>query len=311
MAFALRRGTVLLLSLAVLLVATFLTMQLTGGDPVRSALGPSASPELVAERRASLGLDDPLPTQFAHYVSGVARGDLGVSIADQRPVSTMIGERFPATLRLAALAFAVCLLVGVPSGIAVAVATRGGRRRRLASWFSSGTGLAASIPEYVCAAGLVALFGVTLQWLPIAGADGPQSYVLPVIALATVPTASIARIARVETQAVLGEEYVRVARAKRLPDRALYLRHVLPNALTATLTVGGLLFGTLVAGTVIVENVFAWPGLGGEIVRAIIAKDYPVVQAIVLLLGTIVLCANLLVDVALAALDPRTLVGDR
>jgi peptide/nickel transport system permease protein len=308
--FAARRAALLLVSLAALVLATFFTTHLVPGDPVRGALGPSASPELVQARRAALHLDEPLAAQLRHYVGGLLHGDLGESLNGRRPVAEIIAERLPATARLAALAFALCLLVAVPAGMAVAVHARGGRRPVLAAGFSLATGLVVSVPEYLCAAGLVALFGVTLGWLPIAGAQHPSSYVLPVAALAAVPAATLARIVRVETQRVLDLEYVLVARGKRLPGRLLYLRHVLPNALTAALTVGGILFATMIAGSVIVENVFAWPGLGSTVVEAIIQKDYPVVQAIVLILGGIVLVTNLVVDVVLGVLDPRSLIRE-
>jgi len=308
--FAIRRTLLLLVSLGVLVTATFMTVHLVPGDPVRAALGPSASPQLVAQRKAALHLDESLPAQFGHYVSGLARGDFGESIGARRAVSDILSERLPATARLAALAFAACLLLAVPLGALVAIATRGGRRRGLAAGFSVGTGVLISVPEYLCAAGLVAIFGVTLAWLPIAGADSASAYVLPVAALAAVPLATLARMSRVETLRVLDQEYVRVARSKRLPAVRLHLRHVLPNALTATLTIGGVLFGAMIAGTVIVENVFAWPGLGSTVVDAIVQKDYPVVQAIVLVLGAITLLANLVVDVVLGLLDPRSLIRE-
>jgi peptide/nickel transport system permease protein len=156
----------------------------------------------------------------------------------------------------------------------------------------------------------VYVFGVRLGLAPIAGRAGPDSYVLPVLALALGPAAVLARIMRVETLAVLDADYIRTARAKRLPDRRLYLRHALPNSLTATLTLAGLLLGGLVAATVLVENVFAWPGLGSTIVQSILSKDYPVVQGIVLVYGLGVLLVNLAVDVGLALLDPRSTIRE-
>jgi peptide/nickel transport system permease protein len=158
--------------------------------------------------------------------------------------------------------------------------------------------------------GLVYVFGVTLGWAPVAGRSGPGSYVLPVAALAVGPAAALARIVRVETLAVLQADYIRTARAKRLPARLVYFRHALPNALTATVTIGGLLLSSLIAGTVLVENVFAWPGLGSTIVQSILAKDYPVVQGVVLVYGLGVLLVNLAVDVALALLDPRSTIRE-
>jgi peptide/nickel transport system permease protein len=192
----------------------------------------------------------------------------------------------------------------------MAVATRGGRRRRSAHTFTTTSVLLGAIPEFLFAVGLVYVFGYTLHWAAVADRAGFDSYVLPVLSLAIGPAAVLARIVRVETLAVLQADYVRTARAKRLPDRRVYLRHALPNSLTATLTLAGLLLGGMVAGTVLAENVFNWPGLGSEIVRSILAKDYSVVQGIVLVYGLGVLLVNLAVDVALALLDPRSTIRE-
>ena len=166
------------------------------------------------------------------------------------------------------------------------------------------------IPDFLIAVGLVYVFGVSLGWLPVAGNDTPSAYVLPVLALAIGPAAILSRIIRVEMVAVLEADFVRTARAKRIPTRTVYLGHALPNALTASLTLGGLILGAMVAGTVLVENVFAWPGLGSTIVSSILNKDYQVVQAIVLVYGVGVLLVNTSVDVALALLDPRSMIRE-
>ena len=226
------------------------------------------------------------------------------------PVSQVIADRYPATLELALYAFLLAAVVSVPLGLMMAVLTRGGRRRPAELAFTTSSVVLATIPEYLIAVGLVAVFGVSLGWAPVAGREGVGSYVLPLLSLAIGPAALLARIVRVETLAVMHTDYVRTARAKRLPGWRIYLRHALPNALTATLTLGGLLLGAMVAGTVLVENVFAWPGLGGEVVRSILAKDYPVVQGIVIVYGLGVLLVNLAVDVALALLDPRSTIRE-
>jgi peptide/nickel transport system permease protein len=226
------------------------------------------------------------------------------------PVADILGDRLPATVELAVLAFALAVLVSVPLGLAFAVLTRGGRRRPLELGFTSTSVVLAAIPEFLLAVALVWIFSVNLGWVPVAGRDGPSSYVLPVVALALAPAAILARIVRVETLTVLRADYIRTARAKRLPSRTVYFRHALPNALTAAITLGGLLLGALVAGTVLVENVFAWPGLGSTIVSSILAKDYPVVQGVVLVYGVGVLVVNLVVDVALALLDPRSTIRE-
>lgn len=307
--FAIRRLVVLVASLFALLALTFLITQLAPGDPARAGLGPTAPVGQVNARRAALHLDQPLPTRFADYAKGAVTGDLGRSFADNQPVVDILEERFPATARLALLSFALTLLVGVPVGLMIALLARRGRRRVDAA-FSATTGVMISVPEYLLATGLVALFGVELGWLPIAGDGSWRSYILPVLAYSALSTGMIARVARVEMITVLDQEYMRVARSKRLSLPRLYVRHAVPNALTATLTFSGLLLGACFAGTVLVENVFAWPGLGSAIVQAIEVKDYPLVQGIVLLLGGIVLVANLLVDVILGVLDPRVLTRE-
>jgi len=309
--FVLRRLAVLVASLATLVVATFAITQLVPGDPARAGLGPTAAPSRVEAQRAALHLDEPLPSQFGHYVQGLVKGDLGKSFASGQKVTDIIGDRFPATARLALLAFAVTMVVGLPWGMVTAVASRGRPRRALDTAFSSTTGVMISVPDYLIATGLVALFGVWLGWLPIAGSSGATSYILPVLAYSALSTGMLARVARVEMLKVLDQEYVRVARSKRLPLTQLYVRHALPNALTATLTFSGLLLGGCLAGTVVVENVFAWPGLGSALVQAIQTKDYPLIQGVVLLLGGIVLVVNLLVDVALGVLDPRVMTRER
>jgi ABC-type dipeptide/oligopeptide/nickel transport system permease component len=308
--FAARRTGRLLVSLWVLVTASFLMIHLIPGDPVRAALGPTAPATLVAARRASLGLDDPLLVQYLHHLQGLFTGDLGRSLASQLPVSRVIGQRLPATVQLALLAFLATLALAVPLGVLMGVLTRGGRRRGGELAFSAGSVVVGSVPEFLLGVGLVYVFGVELGWFPVAGQHGPSSYVLPVLALALGPAAALARIMRVEMLTVLQADYVRTARAKRLPAPAIYLRHALPNALTSTITLGGLLLSALVAGTVLVENVFAWPGLGTTIVSSILRKDYPVVQGIVLVYGSVVLLVNLGVDVLLALLDPRSTIRE-
>ncbi len=308
--FAARRLGRLGVSVWVVVTAAFGMIHLIPGDPVRAALGPTATPELVAARRAALGLDAPLWQQYVDYLRGLVTGDLGGSMTSGLPVSEVIGDRLPATVELAVSAFALAVLVSVPGGLLFAVLTRGGRRRPLELGFTTTSVVLAAIPEFLLAVGLVWVFSVNLGWVPVAGREGFGSYLLPVVALGLAPAAVLARIVRVETLAVLRADHIRTARAKRLPNHVVYLRHVLPNALTATITLGGLLLGALVAGTVLVENVFAWPGLGSTIVASILAKDYPVVQGIVLVYGVGVLLVNLVVDIALALLDPRSTIRE-
>ncbi|MGW1364961.1 ABC transporter permease [Streptomyces chartreusis] len=308
--FGARRAGRLLVSLWVLVTAAFLMIHFIPGDPVRAALGPAAPQALVDARRRTLGLDDPLWLQYAHYLRDLFTGHLGTSVTSGLPVSEIVGDRLPATLALACCSFLLVVAVSVPLGLAMAVLTRGGRRRGSELTFTSTSVLLAIVPEFLLAVGLVYVFGVHLEWLPVSGRDGPGSYILPVLSLAAGPAAILTRILRVETLSVLGTDYIRTARAKRLPDRLIYLRDALPNALTATVTLGGMLLGGMMAGTVLVESVFAWPGLGSTIVSSILAKDYPVVQTVVLVYGTGVLVVNMIVDLVLALLDPRSTIRE-
>jgi peptide/nickel transport system permease protein len=308
--FAARRLGQLLVSALVLVTASFLIIHLIPGDPVRAALGLDASPQLVATRRAQLGLDNPLWLQYVDYLKNLFTGQFGTSISSGLPVSQVIGQRLPATLELAGYSFVVAVLIAVPVGLVLGVLTRNGRRRGVELAATSVSVVIAAIPGFLLAVGLIYVFGVSLHWVPVAGQSGFTSYVLPIASMAVGPIAVLVRILRLEVIAALRADYVRTARAKRLPGWRIYLLHVLPNALTATLTIGGLLLSSMVAGTVLVENVFAWPGLGSTIVASIVAKDYPVVQGIVLVYGLGVLMVNLIVDVALALLDPRSTIRE-
>jgi peptide/nickel transport system permease protein len=309
-AFAGRRVRRLLISLWVLVTASFLMIQLVPGDPVRAALGNNAPPDLVASRRAQLGLDDPLLEQYVRYLKNLFTGDLGESILTQLPVADTIAQRLLGTLSLVLPAFVLTFAIAIPVGVAMAVATRRGRRRRAELSFVGTSIVLSSIPEFVVSVALVAVLSVNLGILPAAGRDGIESFVLPVRWTAPAPAAVMSRIVRVEMLAVLDADYVRTARSKRLSSLRINLRHALPNAVTATLTLSGIMFAAMVAGTVLVENVFAWPGLGSTIVSSIRSRDYPLVQGAVLVYGAIALLANTLVDVAVAALDPRSTIGD-
>ncbi|MER6582148.1 ABC transporter permease [Nonomuraea sp. NPDC001023] len=305
-----RRLVRFVVSLAVLLVASFAMIHLIPGDPVRASLGPAAPVELVKAREQLLGLDKSLPEQFAAYVGHILTGDFGTSFLTGEPVGQVIATRLPNTLGLALLATVVALLLAVPLGMWAAIRTENGRNRGTEITFSSVTGTAVAVPEFLYSIALVAVLSIGLGLFPPAGKEGMMSYVLPVAALAIGPVAMIARISRVETLRELGTDYVRLARSKRLPAARLHLRHVLPNTLTATLTVGGLLLTSLIAGSVLVEYVFAWPGLGLKIVESITQKDYPVAQAVILVYGAIVLVVNLAVDLILGALDPTSKIKE-
>lgn len=304
--FTARRGVRFLISLWVLVTFSFLIVHLIPGDPVRASLGLRASPEAVLQQRQQLGLDDPILTQYWTFVSGLAHGQMGQSIQLKLPVSGVIGDRLPGTLELAFLAFLLTVVIAFPLGVALAIRTQRGRNRGSELGFVSGSTIIAAIPDFVMAVILVFIFAVSLKALPIAGRSGATSFVIPVLALSLGSAAALARIVRVETLGVLQQDYIRTAKSKRLRPWRIYLRHAVPNALTASLTVGGLLLSGLLAGTVLVENVMAWPGLGQVMVSSIVNKDYPMVQGIVLVYGALVLIINLVIDLLLVLVDPRS-----
>ncbi|MFD3534147.1 ABC transporter permease [Streptomyces sp. NPDC058664] len=303
--FLLRRLAGLVAVAATLVVVTFLIVQLIPGDPARVLAGADASPADIERLRGRLGLDQTLSTRFADYAGGLLHGDLGLSFQTREPVADIIATRLPFTAELAVLAIVVVLLVAVPLGLAIAV--RGSRRTDGA--FTFATSLMGATPEYVIGTLLVLVLAVTLGAFPAAGAETLTSLVLPVAAIALPGSCVMARIVRREAASVLAQDYMRTARGRRLPPLTLYTRHALPNLLTATLTLGGLILASLLGGTVIVESVFAWPGMGQRVVEAILARDYPVIQGCVLVLGLLAALLNLVVDVVLALLDPRTLAG--
>lgn len=298
----------LAVSLVLLLTLTFLMIHLVPGDPVRTSLGATAPQKLVEQRRHQLGLDKPLWQQYGDYVGRAVHGDFGTSLTSGEPVTQIVRTRLPTTMRLAGLAFLVAVLVGVPLGVLSAALTRDGRRRYSELAFTTATGAFASIPSFLLAVALIYLFAIRWRVFPVAEESGVSSYVLPIAALAIGPAAALARIVRVEGLKVLDEDYIRTARGKRLPARLIYLRHALPNMLTATLTISGLLLGGLIAGTVLIETVFAFPGLGGTLVTAVIDKDYPSVQAVALVFGFFILVINFVVDMLLAVINPQSTI---
>ena len=307
--FSLRRLGGLLLSFAVLVIVTFLIVPLIPGDPAVIAAGEGASPAQIATVRAELGLDLPLLTQFLNYFSGVLRLDMGASFISGEAVSALIFTRFPFTAEIALLAIVLVLAIAVPLGMAVAILTRGGRNRWLDAGFNFVTSLIYSVPQYVVATLLVVVFAVTLRWFPAAGAATLNSLVLPTAALMLGPACVISRIVRRETAAVLEKDYIRTARGWRLGVLRTNARYVLPNLVTTTLTLSGLILAAQLGGAVVIETVFAWPGLGQGIVNAILQRDYPVIRGIILVLGLLATLIIILVDLILAIIDPRNLGG--
>ncbi|NEK69959.1 MAG: ABC transporter permease [Xanthomonas perforans] len=308
--FALRRIGRLIASLAVVVLAAFFLVHLVPGDPVRAALGPTAPAALVERTREALGLDLPILQQLGNHLAGLVRGDLGTSIQTGLSVGDTIAARFPTTLTLAALGFALAVIGALPIGMGAALLARSGRGRIANSGVSGLLGILIAVPDFVLSVGLIAAFSMALGLLPPAGWGDSANAVLPVLALALGPMAYLARIVQVEMITVLDSTYMATARAKRLPQRIVLLRHALPNIVTSTLTVGGLLLSGLVAGTVIIETVFAIPGAGNTLISAVGTKDYPMIQGMVLVYAGLVLAVNLVVDLILITIDPRTTIAE-
>src|SRR5579884_1515450 len=303
MGFLGRRLLGLVLVLAFLLFATFIMVRLIPGDPAVVILGQNGTPDQYRQVDHLLGVDRPWPQQFVQYVTRAFHGDFGSSFATRQPVGDILRERIGPTAELAGLALAVVLLVSIPLGMAAAHLTAGGRRPRLEVAWTTLTTIFGTIPQYLLATLLVFVFALELKLLPVASGRGWQALVLPVASLSLGPTLALARIVRVQ-------DYVRTAESKRLPLLTIYVRHVMPNVMATALTVGGLLFSSLIAGTIFIEQIFVRVGMGSSLIGAIQAHDYPVVQADVLVLGMTVVVVNAVVDILLGVLDPRTLATE-
>ncbi|GLY87018.1 ABC transporter permease [Actinoallomurus iriomotensis] len=297
--------------LAFLIVVTFMIVRWVPGDPARQIVGLTAGEEQVRQVRERLGLTEPLWRQFGTYLRGLAHGDLGTSFTTGQPVSSMLSQRLPLTVELAMSALVIVLVVAIPLGTAVGVAQQRGRARVATSSFGVGASVIGAMPEYIAGTVLVYVFALTLRWLPVQGGSGPTAMILPALSIAIAPAAVLTRLVRNETAAVLSQDYITMAMSKRLSNTRLLLRHVVPNVVTSTLTLGGLILVALLGGTVVAENVFNMPGVGAEIVHAIVRRDYPEVQGIILVLGLVAVLINLIVDVTLGLLDPRVLTGAR
>lgn len=297
----LRLGVVL----AAAVVITFAMVHLVPGDPARSIAGPQADQATVDAAREQFGLDQPIAVQFKDYVAGLLHGDLGTSFKSREPVADVISANIGPTAQLAAAAMIVIVVGGIALGLLVGWATQNGRRR-IESLFSAASGALVSFPSYLTATFLVFLFAVTWPLFPVAGAIGVESLVLPAIALALSPTMVVARIVRVRTAEVAEQPYIRTARSKRLSETRIYVRHVLPNTLPAALAICGVLFASILGGAVIVETVFARPGLGSALVSSVIVGDYPVVQGVTIVFGVAIVLVNLVVDLLIPVVDPQT-----
>lgn len=284
-----------------LTLLVFGLLDLVPGDPVEIMLGEAALPADVAAMRHALGLDRPPLGRLAHFLAGLARGDLGHSIAFRGPVTHVIASRLPATLELAAAALAVGLALGVPAGILAAV-HRGRAADRVLRTVSL---LGICVPSLWLGPLLILLFSMALGWLPVSGRGSLAHLVLPALTLGVGMASLLVRLTRASMLETLEDAYVTSARARGASESRAVLRHALPNALPPVVTVVGLQAGALLGGTVITETIFSWPGIGRLLVEAIQARDYPLVQGCVLVIGLVYVGVNALTDLAVARLDPR------
>ena len=296
-----RRLVVMVPVLLLVVTLVFFAFQVIPGDPARLFVGPDASQDAVEAVRRELGLDQPMVVQYATYMRRLVTGDLGRSIAMRRPVVDELVRVFPATFRLAVVSILVSMVVGVPLGLIAAI-NRGGVWDHVSSMVAV---LGLSMPAFWLGLLLIYLLSVELRWLPSTGEAGWENYIMPTICLSTFSIAFIARMTRSSMLEVIRHDYVRTARAKGVPDWGVIVRHGLRNALLPIVTVVGLRFGYMLGGAVVVEEIFAWPGMGRLLIVAVAQRDIPVVQGLLLMFSAAFVLVNLLVDVSYAFLDPR------
>lgn len=313
LAFALRRSLTLALTAWLATVVVFAVLELVPGDPALLMLGVNAQADTLAALRAQMGLDHPPVERYLRWVGGLLRGNLGVSLTYARPVADLVAERLVVTLPLALLSLALSTAAAIPLGLLAAA-----RRGRGGDWAVLGFAqIGVALPSFWIAILLILVFSVTLGWFPAGGFPGWEAGALPALRALTLPAlalaipeaAILARVTRTAILDTLGEDHIRTARAKGVSRTAVLLRHALPNALLPVATVLGLQLSFLVAGAVVVENVFTLPGLGRLLYQAIGQRDLIVVQGVVVLLAVFVVLVNALVDIACAAADPRPKVA--
>ncbi|MEO7684828.1 MAG: nickel ABC transporter permease [Gemmatimonadaceae bacterium] len=283
----------------------FSLANLAPGDPAEIILqrqaGEPPTAEAVEQLRREMGLDAPFAVRYGRWLGGAVRGDFGTSYSSGQPVFRTLAERLPATLQLASGALLLGLLIAIPLGVVAAV-NRGNAPDHLSRLIAL---IGTSTPSFVLGYLLILLFAVSLHMLPVTGSGGWRYLVLPVMTLGLAEAAALTRLTRTSMLEVLGEDYVRTARAKGLPRRVVIMRHALRNALNPVATLAGVRFGRLLGGAVIIENVFARAGIGTTIVNAIHDRDYPMIQGFILFMGTVFVTVNLLVDLSYVWLDPR------
>jgi len=307
--YLIRRVLAAIPVMGVVALFVFLLLRLTPGDPAAILAGDNATPEQLERIRTSLGLNEPLYTQFFTWIGRLLHGDLGVSLISNVPVTTMIGSRLEPTLSIALTTIVLAVLVAVPLGV-VAAWKHGTWIDRFVMALSV---IGFSVPVFVIGYLLIQIFAIELRWLPVQGfrslsrGFGPfvERITLPTLTLSFIYIALIARMTRAAMLDVLDEDYVRTARAKGIPERGVLLRHALRNAAVPVITVIGTGFALLISGVVVTETVFNLPGIGRLTVDAVLARDYPVIQAMILLTSGIYVAVNLLIDLSYTLLDPR------
>lgn len=285
----------------------FVLLHLVPGDPVEVMLGESAQPADKEALRQALGLHQPLHVQLGHYLAGLLRFDLGTSLYSQRPIGDLLLERLPATMELGIVALVFALVLAVPLGVLAAL-------KKDTAWDAGAMGFAlvgVSIPNFWMGPMLILVGALWLGWFPVSGRAGVASIILPALTLGTAMAAILSRMIRSTLLDVLQEDFIRTAHSKGLPDWAVTVRHGLRNALLPVITLLGLQLGALLSGAVITETVFSWPGIGSLVVEAIHRRDYPVVQATVLVISVSYVMINLLTDLVYAWVDPRVRLGAR
>ena len=287
-------------------VLVFLLIHFIPGDPVDVMLGESAQPADREALRISLGLDKPILDQLVIYMKGLINFDLGRSLHSQQPITALLAERIPATVELALAALLVTLILALPLGL-IAAARHNTAWDQGAMAFSL---LGVSIPNFWMGPLLILVFALWLGWFPVSGRDAAGAVILPALTLGTSLAAILARMIRSSVLEVLGENFIRTAYAKGLSRRQVLIRHALPNAMLPVITILGLQLGTLLAGAVITETVFSWPGIGLLTIEAIQSRDYPVVQACVLLIALTYVLINSFTDLLYAMIDPRIRVSN-
>jgi ABC-type dipeptide/oligopeptide/nickel transport system permease component len=292
-------------ALWLIVTMVFLLAHIVPGDPVQQMLGEGARAEDLQQLRHTLGLDMPIGAQYRHYLAGIAHGDLGESFRFQQPVMRVILSHYPATLELAFVALLICAAVGIPAGL-LAAENPGTLSDHAVSAF---TLLGLSVPNFALGPVLILIFSVILGWLPVSGRGGASHLILPAITLGAGLAAILTRMVRISVIEQLSSDYVRTARAKGLSPAAVLFRHAFRNALIPILTILGLQFGTLLAGAIVTETIFSWPGIGRLAVQAIGARDYPLLQGCILLIAVSYVLVNLLTDAVYALVDPRVRLG--